>query len=104
MNKFIETDLHNGKHYTYCGVMNVIADLENNELTEFNFGDFVPYSILMRALEERGWKWENEFETNGWEIDFWTTWISPQNKKYTVSGCFVLGGLEIGLQYEINKT
>lgn len=102
MNKFIETDLHNGKHYLYCGVMNIIADLENEQLTEFNFGDFVPYSILTRALEERGWKWEDEFETNGWEIDFWTTWTSPQNKKYTVSGCFVLGGLKIELKNEID--
>lgn len=102
MNKFIETDLHNGKHYTYCGVMNVIADLENEQLTEYDFGDFVPYSLLRRALEERGWKEPDDIELNGWEMDFWTTWTSPQNKVYSISGCFVLGGLKIELYNETN--
>ena len=102
MNKFIETDLHNGKHYTYCGIMNVIADLENNQLTEFNFGDFVPYSLLRRVLEERNWKEEDDMDTNGWELDFWVTWKSPTGKSYIVSGCFVLGGLEIRKYDEID--
>ena len=103
MNKFIETDLHNGKHYTYCGVMNVIADLENEQLTEFNFGDFVPYSLLRRALEERGWEeGGDDMDTNGWELDFWKYWFSPRNKKYMVSGSFVLGGLKIRLEDETN--
>lgn len=103
MNKFIETDLHNGKHYLYCGVMNVIADLENEQLTEFDFGDFVPYSLLTRALEERGWsEGGSDMDTNGWELDFWQYWFSPRNKKYMVSGCFVLGGLKIRLEDETN--
>lgn len=100
MNRFIETDLRNGRYYLYCGIMNVISELEDNNINEYDFGEYVPYSLLKEVLEERGWKWENEFETNGWEIDFWTTWTSPQNKKYTVSGCFVLGGLKIELEDE----
>jgi hypothetical protein len=95
MNKFIETDLHNGKHYTWCGVMNVIADLENNKLTEFNFGDSVPYSILRDILKERSWNEEDFMDTNGWELDFWITWKSPTDKLYEVSGSFILGGLKI---------
>ena len=95
MNKFIETDLHNGKHYTLCGVMNAIADLESNKLTEFNFGDSVPYSMLRCILEERSWKEEDDMDTNGWEFDFWVAWKSPTDKLYAVSGSFVLGGLII---------
>ena len=102
MNKFIETDLHNGKHYTLCGVMNAIADLESNKLTEFNFGDSVPYSMLRRILEERSWKEEDDMDTNGWEFDFWVTWKSPTDKLYKVSGSFVLGGLKIRLEDETN--
>ena len=95
MNKFIKEDLHNGMRYTWCGVMNVIADLENNKLTEFNFGEFVPYPILRRILEERHWKEEDDMDTNGWEFDFWITWKSPMDKLYEVSGSFILGGLKI---------
>ena len=102
MNKFIETDLHNGEHYTWCGVMNVIADLENNKLIGFNFGDFVPYSLLRKVLEERGWEEEDFMDTNGWELNFLITWKSPTDKLYTVSGSFVLGGLKIRLKDETN--
>ena len=100
MNKFIETDLHNGEHYTWCGVMNVIADLENNKLIGFNFGDFVPYSLLRKVLKERGWKEVDDMDANGWELDFWETWESPMDKLYEVSGSFVLGGLKIRLEDE----
>lgn len=102
MNKFIENDLHNGEIYLYCGVMNVIANLENNQLTEFDFGKFIPYSLLEKALEERGWEEKDDMDTNGWELDFWVTWKSPTNKLYTVSGSFVLGGLKIRLEDETN--
>lgn len=100
MNKFIETDLHNGKHYLYCGVMNVIADLENGHLIKYDFGKSVPYSMLKEALEERSWKEEDDMETNGWELDFWVTWKSPIDKLYNISGSFVLGGLIIQLKDE----
>lgn len=103
MNKFIENDLHNGEIYLYCGIMNAIANLENNQLTEFNFGKFVPYSLLRKALEERGWFEGEDTNTNGWELDFWVYWTSPQNEKYIVSGSFILGGLKIELD-ETNKT
>lgn len=100
MNKFIETDLHNGKHYTYCGVMNVISELEHNNIDKYDFGKYVPYSMLREALEERSWKEEDDMDTNGWELDFWVTWNSPTGKSYTVSGSFVSGELKIRLEDE----
>lgn len=100
MNKFIETDLHNGKHYIYCALMNVISELENGHLTKYDFGKSVPYSMLREALEERSWKEEDDMETNGWELDFWVTWRSPADRLFQVCGCFILGGLKIELNNE----
>ena len=100
MNKYIETDLRNGKYYLYCGIMNVISELEHNNINEYDFGEYVPYSLLKEILEERSWKEEDDMDTNGWELDFWVKWKSPTGKLYTVIGCFVLGGLKIELEDE----
>lgn len=102
MNKFIETDLYNGKRYLYCGVTNVIFELEHDNINKYDFGKYVPYSILSEVLEERGWEEEDDMDTNGWELDFWVTWKSPTGKLYKVSGGFVLGGLEIRKYDEID--
>lgn len=99
MNKFIENDLHNGKIYLYCGMMNVIANLENNQLTKFDFGEFISYALLTKALEERGWTFAEQFD-DGREMDFLTLWESPYGKAYKVSGNLVFGGLKIELEDE----
>ena len=103
MNKFIETDLHNGKHYTWCGVMNAISELEHNNINKYDFGRYVPYSMLKEVLEERSWKEEDDMDTyGGREFDFLVIWKSPTDKLYEVSGSFVLGGLKIQFKDEID--
>lgn len=101
MNKFIENDLHNGEIYLYCGIMNVIANLENDQLTEFDFGEFISYTLLAKALEERGWTFAEQFD-DGREMDFLTLWESPYGKAYKVNGNLVFGGLKIELEDETN--
>ena len=93
MNKYIETDLRNGEYYLYCGIMNVISELEHNNINEYDFGKYVSYSLLKEALEERNWKEGDDIDTN--DLDFQTYWTSPQNKEYIVEGCFLYGGLKI---------
>lgn len=97
MNKYIKSDLESSKTHMKAAVMNVLDAIEKDEIKDFDFGKYVPYNIVKECLESRGWKRTEDFDTNGWEYDFWDVFESPNNPNVvcSISGSLVLGGLKI---------
>ena len=46
MNKYIKSDIYNGILQLKHGIMNALADIENDNEKEIILGEFVPFSIL----------------------------------------------------------
>lgn len=92
MNKYIKTDIEQGLKYLKTGIMNALADVENGE-QEVILGEYVPFSLVVECAEERGWQpWtdelDNDFDTNGWEVDCWYTMRLPNTEiKVTIYSC-----------------
>ena len=92
INKFIKTDIEQGLQYLKTGIMNALADIESGE-KEIILGDFVPFSLIVKCAEERGWRsWTDDlsedFDTNGWEADCWYTMRLPNTEiKVTIYSC-----------------
>ena len=96
MNKFIKSDIEQGLQYLKTGIMNALADIESGE-KEIILGDCVPFSLIVKCAEERGWKsWtddlDEDFDTNGWEVDCWYDMRLPDsNTKVVISGSLWCG-------------
>ena len=54
MNKFIQSDIHNGTTYLKCAIMNILNDLVNEEILEFDCGPYIPYTLFIDCLIENG--------------------------------------------------
>ena len=54
MNKYIKTDIEQGLKYLKTGIMNSLAAIENGE-KELILGDYVPFSLVIKCAEKRGW-------------------------------------------------
>ena len=96
MNKYIKTDIEQGLKYLKTGIMNALADIENGE-QEIILGEHVPFSLVVECAEERGWRpftdeLDNDFDTNGWEIDYWYDMRLPNTEiKVVIAGCLWMG-------------
>ena len=93
MNKYIKTDIEQGLKYLKTGIMNVLATIESGEEKLMSLEDYVPFSLVVKCAEERGWK-EYEgtehltFNTNG---ICWYYMIIPNNKKICIESCLWKG-------------
>lgn len=93
MNKYIKTDIEQGLKYLKTGIMNALVDIESGEEELIVLGDYVPFSLVVKCAEERGWE-KNEsqgFDTNGWECDCWYYMITPNGKKVYIESCLWKG-------------
>lgn len=97
MNKYIKTDIEQGLKYLKTGIMNALSNIENGEEKEIILGDFVPFSLIVKCAEERGWEsWSDDlsedFNTNGWEGDCWYDMRLPNSDtKITIYSCLWKG-------------
>lgn len=88
MNKYIESDIHNGTVYLKCAVMNVLHAIENNKIKEFIF-ETISLAFLIKCAEAKNWKEDPNMDwdwTNGYQIDYWYKMVTPDNKHLMISG------------------
>lgn len=59
-----------------------------------------PFHEYNSELEQSGWDQE-EFDTNGWSVDFWITYSNPKyNFDLMLSGSWYYGNYQISKRYE----
>lgn len=63
-------------------------------LEEFSAG-CISFALVKEVLEKLGWT-DTNIETNGWDIDYWVTFIKEgKNFDYIVSGSLYYGNINI---------
>ena len=70
-------------------------DLVRHLSSEFDFKIDVSYDMneLRHELEKLGWESQDNYETNGYQVDWWETWESDSHILY-LSGSFWYSFLE----------
>lgn len=86
MNKYIKTDIEQGLQYLKTGIMNALSEIESGELDEIELGDFIPFSLVRKCAEERGYQQIEDFDTNGWDCDCWLYMQRPNQKAICIEG------------------
>lgn len=86
MNKYIKTDIEQGLQYLKIGIMNAFADIESGKVDEIYFGYYIPFSLIRKCSEERGYQQTKDFETNGWDCDCWYYAHRPNQKTICIEG------------------
>lgn len=62
---------------------------------EFSAG-CISLALVKEVLEKLGWTDTEDLETNGWDIDYWVTFIKEgKDFKYIVSGSLYYGNINI---------
>lgn len=62
---------------------------------EFSAG-CISFTLVKEVLEKLGWTDTEDLETNGWDIDYWVTFIKEgKNFDYIVSGSLYYGNINI---------
>lgn len=72
-----------------------IKELETKKTISLNDTTLNPYNITS-ILEELGYE-EVNFDSNGWEWDFWFTFVKNGAKDIVVQGCGITFDLQISL-------
>ncbi len=62
MNKYVESDIHNGTVYFKCAIMNVLKSLLSGDTLSYNCGKYVPYRLFIKCLKEFGFEIEEYSE------------------------------------------
>ena len=73
----------------------IVKFLESEEsLIEFNQ---ISWPLLKEVLEGFGYQEDSDdcFDTNGWQIDFWVTYIKEDQQPLKISGSLWYGNIEI---------
>lgn len=66
-----------------------------SEPEEFSAG-CISFTLVKEVLEKLGWTDTEDLETNGWDIDYWVTFIKEgKNFDYIVSGSLYYGNINI---------
>ena len=88
MNKYIKTDLENAEKYMKSAIMNALHDIDSGEEKRIDLGNNISWNLFLQCLDEANWNHDDDvnFDTNGWEIDFWDVWWSPSGKCCDISG------------------
>ena len=95
MDKYIESDLHNGLVYLRCAIMNMIDVLvSNEECKEISYEKYIPFSLVRECFEDLGYEVIRDFETNGWDCDCWI-YYKKNNKEIVVQGNLYYGTLKM---------
>lgn len=100
MNKYIKTDIEQGIKYLKIGIMNALSAIESGEVKEITLDASIALSLIIKCAEERGWITDPDMDwdwTNGWEIDYWYTMKTPNEKYIDISGS-VLNSNKINLK------
>ena len=99
MNKYVKTDIEQGIKYLKVGIMNALADLENEEEKEIKFDVPIPLQLIVKCAEDRGWIDDHEDDfTNGWEYYYWYRMISSDEKRYlNIYGSLLCGNSSIDI-------
>lgn len=84
MNKYIKTDIEQGLQYLKTGIMNAFSDIESGEVNEIELGDYIPFSLVRKCAEERGYQETEDFDTNGWDCDCWYYVQRPNQKRICI--------------------
>ena len=85
MNKYIKTDIEQGLQYLKLGIMNALADIESGEVDEIELGDFIPFSLVRKCAEERGYQ-QIDFDINGQECNCWLYMQRSNQKAICIEG------------------
>ena len=96
MNKYIKTDIEQGLQYLKIGIMNAFSEIESGNTNSIELGNFIPFSLIRKCAEERGYQETEDFDTNGWDLDsdYWY-YIEKPNQKICIEGNFYYGTFEI---------
>lgn len=88
MNKYIKSDILNAEKYMKSAIMNSLHDIDSGEEDEIDLGPNLSWNLFSKCLIEAGWIEEenDDFETNGWQVDFWTYYHSPSGKYCCIEG------------------
>lgn len=83
----------------YCtevpGKKNTSFVIMESEPEEFNAG-CVSFASVKEVLEKLGWTDISSIDTNGWDIDYWVTFIKEgKDFNYIVSGNLYYGNINI---------
>lgn len=95
----IKTVIESAVSQMKTALIAALNTIDSGEVKEIDLGPNISWNLLYTCLLEQGWRNNEDFDpidTNGWQVDFWTYWISPTNKKVCISG-----SLYQGLSYKI---
>ena len=91
MNKYIKTDLDNAAIQMKAAIMNALHDIDTGEEEKkIELGPYISANLLHECLEEAKWVID-DWESNGFQVDFWWYVHSPSGKEAMVKGCLYLG-------------
>lgn len=92
MNKYIKTDIEGAVIQMKAAIMNALYDIDTGEEKEIDLGPNISWNLFYKCLQEAGWK-ENmdDWDSNGWEVDFWYTCESPSGKHVIIQGSLWCG-------------
>ena len=102
MNKYIKTDIEQGFTFLKVAINNALADIENGEEEEIQFGVPLPLQTIIHCAEERGWKEDMDDDwdwTNGWEVDYFYRMIHPdiKDKRLHINGSLLCGNTSLSI-------
>lgn len=106
MNKYIKTDIEQAITLMKVAIMNALHDIESGEETTINLGPNISWNLFYECLLESDWKNNEDFDpmdTNGWEVDFWTHWVTPSKKKVLITGSLYCG-LDYCIELDDDRT
>lgn len=77
------------------GISDQLFRIMESEPEEFNAG-CVSFASVKEVLEKLGWTDISSIDTNGWDIDYWVTFIKEgKDFNYIVSGNLYYGNINI---------
>jgi hypothetical protein len=75
---------------------NLLEVLQKTDVEGSTRVDLITPNDLETLLKELGTKFKDDWETNGWQVDFWLE-FNFQNTTYSFSGSWYHGGYTIEL-------
>lgn len=94
MNKYIKTDLEQAEILMKSAIMNALHDIDSGEEIKIDLGPNISWNLFYKCLQEADWQPDQSYDpisTNGWEVDFFTYWISPSGLSVEIKGSLWCG-------------
>ena len=93
MNKFIDKDLENSKSYMEVALSNILSALDNQEIIDYNFGNYISWQTFKEILYSSGWAIKEPEYLVDWNI--YSEWVSPTYLKFAILIPFKEGDAKI---------